>query len=416
MLFSRQSCGLSGRHPAWAVAGLTLLTLALCGCQKEATPPAAAAPATAVGTFTVQAARVQLATELPGRVGAPVVSEVRPQVGGLIQARRFTEGALVKAGQVLYQIDPESYRVALASAEAALARAQVTRDAARLTVQRREDLGRIEAISQQDRQDAQTALAQAEADLAAARATRDSAALNLRRTQVVAPITGWADVSSVTAGALVTADQTTALTTVRQIDPVQVDISQSSAELMRLRQAWSQGMLQRSSAQEAKVSLLLEDGSRYPLEGRLGFTGVSVNTGTGAVTLRAWFSNPKGTLLPGMYVRAVLDTGALPQGLVVPQQAVLRDNRGKPYVLVVDANSRVERRNVSVGSTFGTGWLVNDGLKAGEVVIIEGLQKVKAGDAVQAREVDAAPTAILPAKAGSAPSSAQPTAPAAAAR
>lgn len=400
MLFSRLPRGPRGRHPAWALAGLSLLTLALCGCQKAAAPAAAAstpnaAPAapTAVGTFTVQAARVQLATELPGRVGAPVVSEVRPQVGGLIQARRFTEGAMVKAGQVLYQIDPESYRVALASAEAALARAQATRDAARLTVQRRDELARLQAVSQQDQQDAQTALAQAEADLAAARASRDSAALNLRRTQVVAPITGWADVSSVTAGALVTAEQTTALTTVRQIDPVQVDISQSSAELMRLRQAWAQGQLQRSGAQEAKVSLLLEDGSRYPLEGRLGFTGVSVNTGTGAVTLRAWFSNPQGTLLPGMYVRAVLDTGAVPQGLVVPQQAVLRDNRGKPYVLVVDANHRVERRSVSVGQTFGTGWLVNDGLKAGEVVITEGLQKVKAGDTVQAREVEATPSA-----------------------
>ena len=391
MLFSRLPGGLCGRHSAWALAGLSLLTLALSGCQKEAAPAVAAAPPTAVGTFTVQAARVQLATELPGRVGAPVVSEVRPQVGGLIQARRFTEGALVKAGQLLYQIDPESYRVALASAEAALARAQATRDAARLTVQRRDELARVQAVSQQDQQDAQTALAQAEADLAAARATRDSAALNLRRTQVVAPISGWADVSSVTAGALVTAEQTTALTTVRQIDPVQVDISQSSAELMRLRQAWAQGQLQRSGAQEAKVSLLLEDGSRYPLEGRLGFTGVSVNTGTGAVTLRAWFSNPKGTLLPGMYVRAVLDTGALPQGLVVPQQAVLRDSRGKPYVLVVDANQRVERRSVSVGSTFGTGWLVNEGLKAGEVVIVEGLQKVKAGDTVQPREVEAKP-------------------------
>ena len=391
MLFSRLPGGLCGRHSAWALAGLSLLTLALSGCQKEAAPAVAAAPPTAVGTFTVQAARVQLATELPGRVGAPVVSEVRPQVGGLIQARRFTEGALVKAGQLLYQIDPESYRVALASAEAALARAQATRDAARLTVQRRDELARVQAVSQQDQQDAQTALAQAEADLAAARATRDSAALNLRRTQVVAPISGWADVSSVTAGALVTAEQTTALTTVRQIDPVQVDISQSSAELMRLRQAWAQGQLQRSGAQEAKVSLLLEDGSRYPLEGRLGFTGVSVNTGTGAVTLRAWFSNPKGTLLPGMYVRAVLDTGALPQGLVVPQQAVLRGSRGKPYVLVVDANQRVERRSVSVGSTFGTGWLVNEGLKAGEVVIVEGLQKVKAGDTVQPREVEAKP-------------------------
>jgi len=409
MLFSRQPGGLIGRHPTWALAALTLLTLSLGACQKAGTATAPAAAPTAVGTFTVQAGRVQLATELPGRVGAPVVSEVRPQVSGLIQARRFTEGSLVKAGQVLYQIDPESYRVALASADAALARAQVTRDAARLTVQRREDLGRIQAISQQDLQDAQTALAQAEADLAAARASRDSAALNLRRTQVVAPISGWADVSSVTPGALVTTEQTTALTTVRQIDPVQVDISQSSAELMRLRQAWAQGLLQRSGAQEAKVSLLLEDGSRYPLEGRLGFTGVSVNTGTGAVTLRAWFSNPKGTLLPGMYVRAVLDTGALPQGLVVPQQAVLRDNRGKPYVLVVDANSRVERRSVSVGNTFGAGWLVNEGLKAGEVVIIEGLQKVKVGDTVQAREVDATPAGT---KAASAPGSIQPSAPA----
>jgi membrane fusion protein (multidrug efflux system) len=316
------------------------------------------------------------------------VAEVRPQVRGIVRSRNFTEGALVKAGQVLYTIEPDAYRVAVASAQAALAKAQATADAARLTAQRRSELLKVDAVSLQDHQDAQTALKQAEADVAAARAALDAASLNLQRTSVTAPISGRVDVSTVTAGALVTADQTTALTTVRQLDPVQVDISQSSAELLRLRREIASGRLQAVDGETAKVRLLLEDGSVLGRTGTLRFAGVAVNSNTGAVTLRAAFDNADGVLLPGMYVRAVLETGVVERGLVVPQQALQRDTRGAATVLVVGADHKVQKRPVTVSRAFGSGWLVSDGLNDGEQVVVEGGQKVKPGDSVQTREAD----------------------------
>ncbi|MDQ5898256.1 MAG: rane fusion protein multidrug efflux system [Pseudomonadota bacterium] len=385
---------------------LALGAVILAGCQKEAEKaPGAGAPAAsgtsaagaasaaggapvAVGVVTLETGRVGLATELPGRISAPVAAEVRPQVRGIIRSRDFAEGAMVRAGQVLYRIEPDAYRIALDSARAGVSRAQATLDAARLTAQRRADLLKVEGVSQQDVQDAQVALRQAEADLASARAVQASAELNLERTTVTAPISGRVDLSTVTPGTLVTADQTTALTTVRQLDPIQVDISQSSAELLRLRRDLASGRLQRVGADEAGVKLLLEDGSAYPRTGRLSVSGVSVNTATGAVTLRARFDNPEGTLMPGMYVRAVLETASVEQALVVPQQAVQRDARGQASVLVVGDDRKVERRQVGVGRSFGGGWIVSDGLKAGERVIVEGLQKVRPGDTVQPRPVE----------------------------
>ncbi len=400
--------------PRWPLAPLAAALLiglgVLAGCQKDAAPGAApgGAPAntsgnapgkgappapTAVGVDTLQAGKVSLSTELPGRVSAPQQAEVRPQVRGLVKTRNFSEGELVKAGQVLYQIEPDAYRIALASAQASVAKAQATLEAAKLTAQRRAELLKIDGVSQQDVQDAQVAVKQAEADLASARATQDSAQLNLSRTAVTAPISGRVDVSSVTPGALVTADQTTALTTVRQLDPIQVDVSQSSAELLRLKRELASGKLKRVGGETAQIKLLLEDGSTYPLPGKLSFAGVAVNTSTGAVTLRAQFPNPEGVLLPGMYVRAVLETGVVEQGLVVPQQAVQRDSRGGASVLLVDAQNKVQKRPVTVSRAFGNGWLVSDGLQAGERVIVEGGQKVKPGEQVQVHDANRASAA-----------------------
>jgi membrane fusion protein (multidrug efflux system) len=388
----------SGARRCTVAAAALSLALTLAGCDRSAAQAAkspaspAAAAVVAVGVQTLQSGRVSLSTELSGRVSAPVVAEVRPQVRGLVRAVKFTEGAAVQAGQVLYEIDPDAYRIALAGTQAAEAKARATLDAARLTAQRRADLFKIEGVSQQDLQDAQTAVKQAEADLASARTGREAAQLNLQRTRVTAPIAGRADVSTVTTGALVTADQTAALTTVRQLDPIQVDVGQSSAELLRLRRDFAEGQIQ----------LLLEDGSRYPAPGRLRFTGFAVGTTTGTVTLRATFPNPDGLLMPGQYVRAVLETGTVEHALVVPQQALQRDTRGGASVLVVDGEGKVQRRPVSVSRAFGNGWLVSDGVQPGERVVVEGLQKVKPGDKVQVHEVDpAAPVAVAAAPAAS---------------
>lgn len=390
------------RIPGATLCAIALAAILAAGCQSQdsGTPPTAAAKPALVGVYPVQPQRITLGSEMPGRVAAPTVAEVRPQVRGLIQSRAFTEGSQVKAGQLLYQIEPDSYRIALASAQAAVAKAQATLESARLTAKRRSELAKINAVSQQDEQDGQAALKQAEADLAAAIATQDSAALNLKRTAVTAPISGRVDLSTVTPGALVTADQTTALTTVRQTDPIQVDVSQSSAELLRLKSDFAAGRLKRIGAEEVQVKLLLEDGTVYTRRGKLSFSGVSVNTSTGAVTLRALFANPDGLLLPGMYVRAVVETAALDEALVVPQQAVQRDSRGGTSVLVVDEQDTVQRRSVSVGRVFGNGWLVSAGLKGGERVVVEGQQKLKVGDKVQPQLIEPA-AAAAPASAAS---------------
>ena len=366
-------------------------SLILAGCNDSQSAVNTAPKDPEVGVVTLAPQSTTLKSELAGRTAAQMVAQIRPQVSGIVQKRAFTEGAMVKAGELLYQIDPASYQAAQASAKATLARAEATASAARLKAKRQADLFAIEAISQQDNEDAQTALQQAEADVASARAALETASINLERTRIVSPIAGRVEASTVTPGALVTANQETALTTVQQLDPIYVDIPQSSLEVLQLRKALSSGAL-KSEGNAARIQLVLEDGSTYAHEGKLQFAGVTVNTTTGAVTLRALVPNPERLLMPGMYVRARLDKGTDPEALLVPQPGIGRDNTGKATALVVNAENKVEQRKVEVSEAIGTNWRVTDGLKAGERVIIEGSGKVRPGQSV--RVVDVQPVAV----------------------
>ncbi len=371
-------------------ASLALLfassSLILAGCNDSQSAVNTAPKDPEVGVVTLALQSTTLKSELAGRTAAQMVAQIRPQVGGIVQKRAFTEGAMVKAGDLLYQIDPASYQSAQASAKASLARAEATAAAARLKAKRQADLFAIEAISQQDNEDAQTALQQAEADIASARAALETATINLERTRIVSPIAGRAETSTVTPGALVTANQETALTTVQQLDPIYVDIPQSSLEVLQLRKALASGSL-KSEGDAARIQLVLEDGSTYAHEGKLQFAGVTVNTTTGAVTLRALVPNPEHLLMPGMYVRARLDKGTDPEALLVPQPAIGRDNTGKATALVVTPENKVEQRKVEVAEAIGTNWRVTDGLKAGERVVVEGSSKVRPGQSVRVVDV-----------------------------
>ncbi|RTL00195.1 MAG: efflux RND transporter periplasmic adaptor subunit, partial [Lysobacterales bacterium] len=311
-------------------------------------------------------------------------AEVRPQVGGIIEQRLFREGAEVGAGELLYRIDPASFQAAYDSAKAALAKAQADIRSVQLKAERYKDLVRIKAVSDQDYDDARAALAQAQAEVEAQKAALETARINLDYTQVRAPIAGRIGRSSVTPGALVTADQTTALATIQQLDPVYVDVQRSSTEWLELQQALKSGRLSHPGADGSiTVRLKLEDGSDYPQTGRLLFSEVTVDAGTGAITLRAEFPNPDQRLLPGMYVRAVLEEGIAQQALLVPQRAVSRDARGKASALVVNADGKAERRDLVTERAVGDRWLVTTGIAAGERVIVDNLQKVKAGALVK---------------------------------
>lgn len=358
------------------------LTTAACGKKQAGMPPSGPPE---VGVITVQSQRVALTTELSGRTAPHLIAEVRPQVGGIIKKRLFTEGSDVKAGQVLYQIDPASYEAAHASARASQARAEATLGMIRLKAERYQDLVKIKAVSQQDNDDAQAALKQAEADLAAAKAAVETARINLAYTKITAPISGRIGRSTITDGALVTANQTTALATIQQLDTMFVDVTQSSAELLKLKQTLASGMLKKDTATaQARVKLLLEDGSPYPLPGTLKFSEVTVDQSTGSITLRAVFPNPKQVLLPGMFVRAVLEEGVNEQAMLVPQRGVTRNPKGDAMVMMVGAEEKVEPRVIQVVRTVGENWLVSDGLKPGDRVILEGLQKARPGTPVKA--------------------------------
>ncbi|WP_022982708.1 efflux RND transporter periplasmic adaptor subunit [Ideonella sp. B508-1] len=363
-----------------AAAALLCLGIGLSACSSKSneTPTA---PATDVGVFTVSAQSLPLTTELPGRTVALQSAEIRPQVSGIIQKRLFTEGSEVQAGQPLYQLDAASYDAAVRSAEADVAKAQATLAAARLTAQRQQALRAADASSQQTLEDAQAALKEDEAALLSAQATLASARIDLARTRITSPIAGRVDTSSVTEGALVTASQTTALTTVQRLDPINVDIPQSSVDLLKLRQQLGQGGLKDGSA---RIRLVLEDGSAYAHEGTLKVNGVSVNTGTGAVTLRATVPNPEHVLLPGMYVHAVLTQAVDPAALLVPQAGVQRNASGAASALVVGADGKVEQRPVTVAQAIGNQWRVTQGLQAGDRVIVEGVAKVRPGQVVHA--------------------------------
>lgn len=387
--------------PLGAALACAFVLSACSGETQQASPGGAAPPAPTVGIVVATAEPVQLTTELPGRTAAYMVAELRPQVTGIVQKRLFTEGSTVKAGQTLYQIDPATYRATFESAKASLARAEANVYSARLKAQRYADLVKIEAVSKQANDDAIAALKQAEADVASARAAVEKARIDVGFTAVTSPIAGRIGRSSVTAGALVTANQADALATVQQLDPIYVNLTQSSAELLRLKRDLAEGKLQRVAGKAVPVRLVLEDGSEYASEGRLEFSEVSVDSDTGSVTLRAVFPNPSGALLPGMYVRAQLTQGEVANGILVPHAAVSRDPRGTALVMVVGAEDKVESRPVTAAISRGDKWLITDGLAAGDKVIVDGLQKIRPGATVKPQEAvagAAAPAAAPAAK------------------
>lgn len=370
--------------------------LVLSGCGQPANSEAAAA-APDVGIVEIRTQAITLTTELSGRTSAFQVSEVRPQVGGIIQKRLFVEGADVKAGQALYQIDPASYQATYDSARASLAKAEASLISIRNKASRYEELVAIKAVSQQENDDSQAALKQAQADVAAARAALETARINLAYSRVTSPIAGRIGRSSVTPGALVTTGQAAALATVQQLDTIYVDVTQSSADLLRLRRDLASGQLKTAGANQAAVKLILEDGSTYPLAGKLQFSDVTVDQSTGSITLRAVFPNPGGELLPGMYVRAVLEEGAEEQAILAPQQGVTRDTKGNPTALVVGPDNKVELRVLKTRRTIGDKWLVSEGLKAGDKLIVDGLQRIAPGATVNPVPAMAADQSATPA-------------------
>ncbi len=366
------------------LTGILAGMLIMSGCKQQSSGGAPAGAPPEVAVVTIKTEPVTLTMELPGRISPRLLAEVRPQVGGIIQKRLFTEGSNVKAGQVLYQIDPATYQAAYASAKAADARAEANLIPARLKEERNKDLVKIKAVSRQDYDDALAALRQAEADVASTKAAVETAQINLAYTKVTASISGRIGRSAVTVGALVTASQTEPMATIQQLDPVYVDLTQSSADLLRLKRNLANGRIKGKDTSQAKIKLLLEDGSTYSQEGILKFSDVTVEQDTGSITLRALFPNPDQLLLTGMFVRAVIEEGVMPDGILVPQRGVTRNQAGNAMVMVVGAEEKVEPRVIKVSQTIGSNWLVTEGLKTGDRVILEGIQKARPGTAVKA--------------------------------
>jgi len=348
-----------------------LLFMTISGCVKQAKP---LPPRPEAVVVQLRPERLVVTTELPGRTSAFLVAEIRPQVNGLIQERLFTEGSEVKAGQSLYQIDPAPFQAALDKAKANLS-------ALRSRVDRYREALVDNAVSRQDFDDAEAALKQAEAEL-------KTAQINIDYTKVVSPVTGRIGSSTVTEGAIVTAYQATALATIQQLDPIYVDIPQSTTELMRLRRSWEDGRLNHAGTDQNKVKLFLEDGTPYSLDGTLQFQDVTVDPTTGSVILRGIFPNPKGVLLPGMFVRAVIIEGVNEQAILVPQQGVSRNPKGEPFALIVDAENKVQQRMLTLDRAVGDKWLVSSGLNSGDQVIVEGIQKVRPGVSVKVVQFD----------------------------
>lgn len=349
------------------------------GCSEERSGKKQAAGPAEVMVHTMTTQPVVYTTELMGRVSPFRIAEVRPQVGGIIQERLFEEGADVQAGDILYQIDDELYKADYDNARANMGIAEANLAPVKLKMERFRDLVNVNAVSRQEYEDAMAAYKQAQATILARKAALETARIHLKNTKVTAPISGRIGRSTVTAGALVTASQDQLLTTVQQLNQVYVDLTQSSAELLRLRKSFESGRLQKMDVQQAAVSLYLEDGTLYKQTGTLQFTDVSVDVSTGAVNLRAVFPNPDLNLLPGMYVRAVLSEGRDDNALLLPQRAMLRDSGGKARVWVVKADDSVELRSIESTRTHGDSWVVAAGLAPGERVVVEGLQRMRAG-------------------------------------
>lgn len=380
-----------------ATALLVIASAAITGCgQKTAGPPPSGPPEVAVVTLASEP--LVLSTQLPGRTAAYLTAEIRPQVNGIVQRRLFEEGTHVRAGDILYRIDPLPYetvlnqaRASLSTAEADLATAEANLPSLQLKVDRYRDLVAIHAVGQQDYDDAVAALGQAKATVQArkaaienSRAAQETARINLSYTPIKAPITGRIGKSTVTVGSLATAYQATALATVQQIDPIYVDVVQANADVLRLRHSLESGELLADGSHRRKVKLLLEDGSTYPIAGTLQFRDINVDASTGAVSLRLVFPNPKEVLLPGMYVRAIVEEGLKKDALLVPQQGIRRDSKGSPYAWVVDAHGKAQNRPVELDRAIGDRWLVVDGLAAGDRVVVEGGDECRTGIPVRA--------------------------------
>lgn len=369
--------------------GLISLSLMQAGCKPRNTGSGPPKPgASEVAVVTIQPQQVVLTTELPGRTAPYMVAEIRPQVSGLIRKRLFTEGSDVRAGQDLYQIDPSSFQAVFDNAKAALVRAESVLPALRLRSDRFKQALADKAVSQQDFDDADAALKQADADVQYWKATVQTARINLGYARIISPISGRIGRSNVTDGAIVTAYQPMALATIQQLDPIYVDVPQSSTELLRLRRRLEEGRINRNEAKLNKVKLILADGIPYPLEGTLQFRDVSVDPTTGSVILRMVFPNPNGVLLPGMYVRVVVKEGVNENAVMIPQQSVSRDPKGNPTVLIVDAADKVQQRMLTLDRAIGDKWFVIAGLAVGDRLIVEGMQKVRPGAVVKAVPFD----------------------------
>jgi membrane fusion protein (multidrug efflux system) len=374
--------------PLW-ITLLAVVSLAACESKEpEGAAGAGAPPPTEVTVVTLKEQTVELSNTLPGRAVAFRKAEVRPQVTGILQKRLFTEGAIVEEGQQLYQIDAARYEAALANAKAGLARAKANLTTTQAREKRYKDLLGEKAVSQQEYDDALSQFEQAKADVAVSEAAVQTADIDLRYTKVMAPISGRIGKSAITEGALVSAGQSAVLTTIHQLDPIYVDVSESAARVLAMRRQLMSGRV--SQAQQPKVTLNLEDGSQYGHEGELRFSDMSVNETTGTVVLRALFDNPDSLILPGMFVRATVDEGKRDNTVLVPQRGVTRDREGNATALVVGAENKVEMRQIQASRAVGSDWLVEEGLAAGDRVIVTGLQKVRPGAPVKAVEAGSA--------------------------
>jgi membrane fusion protein (multidrug efflux system) len=382
-----------GTRAVRAAALAVSVLVGACGHGPGGGPGKFQQPVTIV---TLKTQPVTLTRELPGRTTAFLVADVRPQATGIVKERLFREGAVVKAGQPLYQLDDTLYRAQFQSADAALAKAEAAFEVARLSARRASELVKTHAISVQDNDNAIAAERQAAAEVAAAKAALETSRVNLAYTRITAPISGRIGKSAVTPGALVIANQSAPLATIQQLDPMYVEVSQASSEWLRLREEIDAGRLKAGGA-GTRVAVLLEDGRRYPQDGRLEFADVTVDTGTGSFALRAIVPNPADTLLPGMYVRAILNEGVRNDGLLVPQIAIAHDPKGGATALLVGAENKVEQREVTVSRAIGDQWLVDAGLRAGDHVIIEGVLKVHPGDVVRPTEATPPAAAAGPA-------------------
>jgi membrane fusion protein (multidrug efflux system) len=384
LLSSTHNTGMKRGAVSIAVLMAVALSVSACGKKPQGMPQGGP---TEVGVVVVTAAPANLTVELSGRTSAYLISDVRPQVSGIIKSRAFTEGGYVTQGQSLYQIDAAPYQAQYASAQAGVAQAKASLTTAKLKAERYAELVKINAVSKQDNDDAQATLGQAEATLASANAVQQTALINLNYTKVIAPISGRIGKSNVTPGALVTAAQATELTKIQNIDQVYLDINQSVNDLMALKSSIASGAV--GEATSADVEMIMQDGSAYPLKGRLQFSDVTVDETTGTVTLRALFPNPKGILLPGMYAKARVISGVIGNGILVPQPAVTRDPKGNALVMVVTKDNKAAVRPIKTTQTVGDKWLVTEGLQSGDRVIVEGLQKIGPDAPVKASVIGA---------------------------